>query len=136
MNQAVKEFSNRRGKVSVTFDGFTYNVRYTVYSNQKSGRPVTIREFTNLDGMLAGEYFAQKYLQSKFFLPGKDGVKYVLNPLLNFTAASDVPQASYEVRGFQNGAKDVDRKDFMLFFMSMKFFPKLGKNYFAFHGDI
>ncbi|MBR7143313.1 MAG: DUF4838 domain-containing protein [Lentisphaeria bacterium] len=66
--------------------------------------------------LLAVEYFAQKYLQSKFFLPGKDGVKYVLNPLLNFTAASDVPQASYEVRGFQSGAKDVDRKDFMLFY--------------------
>lgn len=75
MNQAVKEFCNRRGKVSVTFDGFTYNVRYTLYSNQKSGRPVTIREFTNLDGMLAGEYFAA----AKNELKGKPWVEPVLS---------------------------------------------------------
>ena len=65
---------------------------------------------------LAVEYFAQKYLQSKFFLPGKDGVKYAANPEIIFAGNSDIPAASYAVRGFQSVAKDVNSKDFMLFY--------------------
>lgn len=66
--------------------------------------------------LLAVEYFAQKYLQSKFFMPGKDGTRYAVNPAVNFTAASDIPNASYDVRGFQSSAKDIAPQDFMLFF--------------------
>ena len=58
INKVVKEFSNRRGDVRITFDGFAYNVRYTLYSNFKTGRPETFRAFSQLDGVMAGEYFA------------------------------------------------------------------------------
>ena len=66
--------------------------------------------------LLAVEYFAQKYLQCKFFLPGKNGVKYAVNPALDFAAAADIPNPSYIVRGFQSAAKDVDKNEMMLFF--------------------
>lgn len=66
--------------------------------------------------LLAVEYFAQKYLQSKFFLPGKDGVKYAINPAIDFAGTVDIPSFSYEVRGFQNAARDVDKNEMMLFF--------------------
>ena len=66
--------------------------------------------------LLAVEYFAQKYLQSKFFMPGKNGAKYAVNPAINFAGTSDIPEASFVVRGVQSGAKNVDRNDFMLFF--------------------
>lgn len=65
---------------------------------------------------LAVVYFAQKYLQTKFFLPGKNGVKYAVNPAITFSANSDIPNASYAVRGFQTAAKDISSKDFMLFY--------------------
>ena len=66
--------------------------------------------------LLAVEYFAQKYLQAKFFMPGKNGAKYAVNPAINFAGTSDIPEASFVVRGFQYAAKDIDRNDFMLFF--------------------
>ena len=66
--------------------------------------------------LLAVEYFAQKYLQSKFFMPGKNGAKYAADPAINFAGTSDIPEASFVVRGFQSAAKDIDRNDFMLFF--------------------
>ena len=58
INKVVKEFSNRSGNVSIAFDGFAYNVRYTLCSNFKTGRPEIIREFRQLDGVMADEYFA------------------------------------------------------------------------------
>ena len=57
MNKKVKNFSNHRGEVYVTFDGLSYSTKYTLYSNYKTGRPMTIREWIDLDGVLAGEYF-------------------------------------------------------------------------------
>lgn len=65
MKKLVKEFSNRRGNIRVTFDGVAYDVQYTLYSNFKTGRPETIREFTDLDGVLAGEYFAAAKVELK-----------------------------------------------------------------------
>lgn len=71
MKKTLKEFSNHRGNVSVTFDGLAYNVRYTSYSNMKTGRPEMVRDFGHLDGVMAGEYFAA----AKNELKGKNWVE-------------------------------------------------------------
>ena len=75
MNKKVKEYSNHRGNVYVTFDGFSYSTKYTLYSNHKTARPTTIREWTGLDGSLAGEYFTA----AKNELKGKPWVEPALS---------------------------------------------------------
>ena len=66
--------------------------------------------------LIAVEYFATKYLQAKFFLPGAAGSKYVLNPEIKFAGSVDAPKPAYEVRGFQSVAKGVKDDDMMLFY--------------------
>ena len=66
--------------------------------------------------LIAVEYFAQKYLQAKFFLPGAAGSKYALNPEIKFTGAVDAPKPAYEVRGFQSVAKGVKADEMMLLY--------------------
>ncbi len=53
----VKRFSNRRGTVTVVFDGVSYFVRIEIYSNLRKGIPQTAREYMYLDPVIAGEYY-------------------------------------------------------------------------------
>jgi len=64
----------------------------------------------------AVEYFLQKYLGVKFFLPGEKGIKYLHNVEIVFNADADYPNPSYEVRCFQRMAKDVTLSEGSLFF--------------------
>ena len=61
-------------------------------------------------------YFAQKYLNVKIFMPGKEGIKYASNPEILFAADSDVPRPSYTVRGFQSLGKGVPAAESLLYF--------------------
>ena len=70
----------------------------------------------NCGTLLAVEYFLQKYLNVKFFLPGDEGVKYTRDCAIIFPAMQDLPKPSYESRGFQSAGKNVDKKSMMLFF--------------------
>ena len=58
MSQTIKHFYNRRGEVDVIFDGVFYDVKYTTYSNLRTGAPHTERLYRNLDAVIAAEYFA------------------------------------------------------------------------------
>ena len=66
--------------------------------------------------LMAVEYFLQKYLNVKFFLPGEDGIKYTPDYPIIFSALQDLPKPSYESRGFQSAGRNVDKKSMMLFF--------------------
>ena len=61
-------------------------------------------------------YFARKYLNTKFFLPGAHGVRYALDPEIRFPGNSDTPAPSYTVRGFQSLGKGVAAADSILYF--------------------
>ncbi len=57
MSETLKRFSNRRGEAAVISDGMYYIVEIVTYSNLRTGAPRMVRQYTNLDSVIAGEYF-------------------------------------------------------------------------------
>jgi len=73
MSEIIKHFSNRRGTADVISDGIFYKVQIVTYGNLRTGVPTTLREYRDLDGVIAGEYYAASVaeLKNKPIVPPK-----------------------------------------------------------------
>lgn len=73
MSETIKHFSNRRGTADIISDGIFYKVQIVTYGNLRTGTPTTLREYRDLDGVIAGEYYAASVaeLKNKPIVPPK-----------------------------------------------------------------
>ncbi len=85
-----------------------------MYGFDDAVNPLSTRGRTGT--ILSVYYFLQKYAGVAFFAPGEHGVIIPRNPVITLQEGNDLPEPSFEVRGFSLATKEFPQAEMVKFF--------------------